>query len=484
MKNRLKLSCLTLKVMVSAFIAFALFSCEKNEIYSEDCAGILTCRFQLQDGRVFDCSVDQVNGVISNDKDSLLFGTSQQLLQGVKLIYSSTLGAKVYAGDVEIKSGEGVVDLSSAKSVVARYNGALREYSVKAFVESADHSETSGAKVNTDMRVTGLPPFNSVSSAWFNGKLYILGAYYPNGTSATGDAFYELYESVDGAAWSKVSTNPAVVGGFGAVLLVKGDKMFAIGGSRMYGKDINGETADGWSINWRIMSTTDGVNWSDCTVNQVNAPTGRAFPQVCVHNNKIVLRRGKTVGFGMWQNVYQTDTYQSEDGVNWVRVKATPTTPTNRADDAMFSFGGKLWITGGYASYQSAGNVKADVWSSSDDGETWIQEEASGVQLNRYGHRVVSYSGRLYMIGGEYLDGNNRVGIKTVQESVDGINWTQLSQNYQLPPAFNGRIYPSVFMGEGNLVWIIGGYETSKGYYTIGGIDMPNRYDVWTKKIK
>lgn len=459
-------------------------SCTKNEVYYEDCAGVINCRFFLSDGRVFDCSVDQVQGKIQNDKDSLLFGTSSTILSNVKLQFNTTMGAKVYSNSNEILSGESTINLNNPVKIKAVYNNAEREYNVSAFIEKLDHSETSGAKVNTDMRVTGLPAMNSTSAAFFNGKLYLLGSYYPGGTSATATAYYELYESTNGVVWTKVNTTPSVLGGFGAVLLVYNNKLYAIGGSRLYGKDITGTTPES-SIKWRIMSSSDGINWDDCTVNQVNAPSGRCFPQVCVHNGKIVLRRGKSLSFGMWQNVSHSDTYQTTDGTNWTKVSATPTSGTNRSDDAMFSFNGKLWITGGYASYISTTNVKEDVWSSSDNGATWVQEtSASGDKLGRLGHSVVSYNGKLYMIGGEYFDGSSRVGYSKVLESVNGINWTPLSESTQLPPAFKTRIYSSVFMGASNTFWIIGGYTASSGNYTIGGITMTSLYDVWTKKIK
>lgn len=463
---------------------FAVNSCAKNEIYSQDIAGILTCRFQLPDGRVFDCVVDQAGKTISNSKDSLLFGTSQESLKKIKPLFTTTIGAKVFVNGVEIKSGESEIDLTKPLSIDTRYNDAKREYSATAFVEKRDHSETSGAKVNTDMTITGLPPFNSYSAAYFKGKLYILGAYYPNATATTGTAYYELYSSDNGAKWTKVTTNPNVVGGYGAELVVLGDKMFAMGGARLWGSDVNGAPREA-SIAWRVMSTQNGTDWSDCTPGQVNAPTGRAFPQITVHDGKIVLRRGKTFGFGMWQNINHSDTYQTSDGTLWTRINANPVTATNRSDDAMFSFNNKLWIVGGYVSFISATNMRGDIWSSSDNGATWQQESAaSGTDLVRFGHRVVSYGGKLYMIAGEKLEGTVRISINDVMTSINGINWSSLPQGLQLPVSFNTRIYPNFIMGEGDLAWIIGGFSNSLGNYTVSGLTMTARYDVWTKRVK
>lgn len=459
-------------------------SCTKTEIYSEDVSGILTCRYKLPDGRVFDCEIDQAQKLISNSKDSLLFGTSSELLSKVTPLFSTTIGATIYANGVEIKNGESTIDLTKPLKIETRYKNATREYNVTALVEKKDHSETSGAKINTDMTMTGLAPFNSYSAAWFKGKLYILGAYYPNATAATGTAYYELFTSDDGAKWTKVETNPKVVGGYGARLIVLNDKMYAAGGARLWGKDVNGTDPE-FSVAWRMMSTTNGTDWTDCTPGQVNAPTGRVFPQMTVHNGKIVLRRGKMYGFGMWQNVTQSNTYQTTDGTNWTIVNANVATGTNRSDDAMFSYNGKLWIAGGYVNWMGEANLREDIWSSSDDGATWVQESfLTGTDLKRYGHNVASYGNKLYMVAGEKLVGTARIGTNTVLESTNGSTWAPVAANLQLPVAFTSRVYSSVFLGEDNKLWIIGGYAQSEGNYLVSGLGMKVRYDVWTKKIK
>lgn len=473
-----------LVILFATMLLFGGNSCTKNEIFSEDASGILSCRFQLPDGRVFDCVVDQVNQTISNSKDSLLFGTGNQTLQKIRPVFTTTIGAKVFVNGVEVKSGQTEVDLTKPLKIETKYNNATRDYDVNVLVEKADHSATSGAKVNTDMTLTGLPAFNSYSAAWFNGQLYILGAYYPNATSASGTAYYELYTSPDGGKWTKVETTPKAVGGFGAELIVLGNKMFAAGGARLWGKDVEGTDPER-SISWKMMSTTNGTNWTDCTPGQVNAPSGRAFPQMTVHNGKIVLRRGKMFGFGMWQNQNHSDTYQTVDGTNWTRVSVTPTTGTNRNEDAMFSFNGKLWTAGGLANWVSEGNMREDIWSSQDNGATWMQESSlTGTELKRFGHKVVSYGGKLYMIGGETVVGSARNGVRTVLHSTNGVNWSPLPDQLQLPVAFTTRIYSNVFMGEDNLAWIIGGFEKSMGSYVIGGLGMSVKYDVWTKRIK
>ncbi|MDD4638161.1 MAG: hypothetical protein PHT63_00210 [Bacteroidales bacterium] len=484
MKRTKTMSTLLSTLALAVMTLLTVSSCQKNEIFYEDVSGILTWRFQLPDGRVFNCEVDQPGQKIENNQDSLLFGTSQEVLSGIIPVFTTTLGAKVFVDGNEIKSGESSINLTSPLTIKTEYNGAVREYNVNAFVEKKDHSQTSGAKINTDMRMTGLPSFNSYSAAWFNDKLYIMGAYYPGGTSTTATAYYELYSSPDGGKWTKVETAPEIIGSFGVKLIALNNKLFAIGGMRAYGKYINGAANESSAV-WKIFSTTDGANWTDCTPGSVNAPSGRTFPQVTVHNGALYLRRGKMFGFGMWQNVNQSTIYKTTDGTNWTIIAPNATLATNRTEDAMFSFNNKLWIAGGYANWISESNVKNDIWYSENDGVTWVQATAaSGEDLKRFGHSVVSYGGKLYMIGGEKIVGSAREGITSVLTSTDGINWTKLPLDMQLPVSFTKRIYSNVFMGQDDLIWIIGGFAGSAGNYSISGINMDTRYDVWTKRLK
>ena len=140
----------------------------------------------------------------------------------------------------------------------------------------------------------------------------------------------------------------------------------------------------------------------------------------------------------------------------------------------MFSFNNKLWIAGGYANWISESNVKNDIWYSENDGATWVQAtSASGEDLKRFGHSVVSYGGKLYMIGGEKITGSTREGITSVLSSTDGINWTKLPQETQLPLSFTKRINSNKFMGQGDLIWIIGGFAGSSVNFSV-----PEKLDV------
>lgn len=476
------LKCLTLLASVGITL---LTSCKKNEIPYEDCAGIIACEYHLENGRTFQCIIDQTKNTIENTADSILFSVDNALLSKIKLVFTTTDHAKIHLGDTEIKSGD-ILDLTQIKEFVltARYNQVTKAYQVKAHIEKKDHSETVGALINPNMRMTGLPDFNYFSSAKFNGMLYILGARYPEGIS-TKTAYYELYKSIDGWNWEKVTTTPEVIAGFGTELVVANNTLFAVGGLKLWGKDILGNPAESSPV-WRIFSTTDGTNWKDCTQGQVNAPTSRGFAEVTAHNGYLIVRRGFYVGFGSFQGRTESLLYRSTNGTNWEKVTTTQTTAHSRTAGLLFSFNNKLYMGGGYSNWFSTTGGKGDMWESSDNGTTWEKVADNVELLKRFGGKAITHNGKIYILGGVAYDaaGVNQVAVNTIIESTDGKTWTPLKAEYQLPGGFPQRIYPSVFTDNGAKFWIIGGLNEAKGNYGINSLDAQPRFDAWTKTIK
>lgn len=480
MKLLSNLKCLFIWALVGLTM---LLSCKKNEVPYQDCAGIIACEYHLDNGRTFKCVIDQTNNLIENSTDSILFSIDKSLLSTAKFVFNSTDHAKIYNGETEIKSGDNI-NLSKEFALTVTYNNVTKAYRVKALVEKSDHSETAGALINPNMNATGLPAFNYYSAAKFNGMLYILGASYPEGPK-TKIAAYELYKSVDGWKWEKVNTTPEVVAGFGTQLVAVGNTLFAVGGLKLWGKDIEGNPEETWSAKWRIFSTTDGINWKDCTQGQVNAPSARTFTEVTAHNGALIVRRGFSVMMGMFQGLNESLLYRSTDGTNWEKVTTSQTLAHARTAGLLFSLNNKLYLGSGYTNWFSTTGGKSDMWESEDNGNTWVKVADNIELLKRFGGKAISNNKKVYVLGGTGYDANkSQIGINTVIESVDGKTWTPLSAGYQLPGGFSQRIYPSVFIDSDSKFWIIGGLDEAKGSYGINNLDAAPRYDVWTKSIK
>lgn len=478
-----RINSLTLYFVMFIFITFS--SCEKEEIFYEEVAGVLSCKLQFEDNRVFECQVEQSNGIISNSVDSIFFDVNREYLKKMRLVFTKTRGAQLSIDGVALESGKTIVDLSSERQIVTSYNNVRKEYSISALVEKVDHSKTSGNRINADMTLTGLPVFNYYSATYFKEEYYVFGARFPQGKSAEGTAYYELYKSPDAGRWEKIETNIPVMGGFGANLIVANEQLFLVGGMRLWGTDVEGNKApDLSSIQWRMYVTTDGTNWKDCTVGQKNNPSGRGFVQAIEYNGKIYLRKGKIFGYGMIMNSWDSYFYSTEDGTNWEKVQTSERGVSGLVDGAFFSFDNKLWLVGGYSSFLSKNRVSGDVWSSLDGGISWTKVASDIPRLQRVGMKAVVYGEKIYIVAGDaYNSEGTLVGVTDILASSDGVSWNSLEEKYKLPLSFKGRIIPSVFNTKENAFAIIGGYEQSKGYYMISGLDMLVRNDVWVKRI-
>ena len=151
---------------------------------------------------------------------------------------------------------------------------------------------------------------------------------------------------------------------------------------------------------------------------------------------------------------YYGDVWTSSNGANWSQTLSTGNSPFgSRYGHRVLSLNGKMFLIGG----KSAGNLKNDVWSSTD-GVTWtnILPNAITPGPGQFTHRMdfgaQVFNNLLWIIGG--FDGNDR---NDVWNSPDGITWTQvLANGTSTPTHFHGRWGHSTAVFN-NLLWVVGG---------------------------
>lgn len=467
--------------MLLLFSVVALFSCKDDD--EQKVFGVLTAKMIAGDGRSYDCVVEADR--LINSADSMKMGTD---LSTISLQIEASMGTVMYYNNEPLTEAT-VLDLTEPLTIQAINGKDVKAYCVEAVVQMAE-----GAKVSSDMTATGLRKFSSYDIVSFKGKFYCIGADVAdkNVGSAT---YYQVYSSEDGDNWTKVNTNPKVIGGYGTKLVVLNNTLYALGGVR-YGLDEDGveNSADGWfgaepiSTDWVAWSTTDGTNWTNLVTGEEDAlPRGRMFANVCVHNGKICMNGGNQFGFGMYQAMVESNLWTTTDGKTWENVMATSEVTPIRYAGALFSFNGKLWILGGVQSFLSFSGMKKDICSSADGGLTWIQEVedvttgAAGDFTPRWGAKVAEHNGVLYMIGGCTYDEEGMPSmVSEILRSTDGKTWTALDEADQLPN-FEGRVNPILVNGDGSLLWIFGGMKEFTGYY---GEPTELYYDAWQKVIK
>lgn len=150
--------------------------------------------------------------------------------------------------------------------------------------------------------------------------------------------------------------------------------------------------------------------------------------------------------------------YYSSDGVTWV-VAANPEGDPyeQRLGFGMCVYDDKLWIAGG-AKYSGGFGYYNDVWYS-EDGETWTRATAAAAFSARWGHSMVVYNDKMFIIGG--CTGASTY-TNSVYSSTDGVTWTVVTA----AGAFTACFYHTSLVYN-DYMWIIGGFNGS-------GLD-----DVW-----
>lgn len=127
-----------------------------------------------------------------------------------------------------------------------------------------------------------------------------------------------------------------------------------------------------------------------------------------------------------------------------------------------------IYLVGGQ-DLTASPTAQGDVWMSSDGGVTWGLATGSAPFGARFGHRVVTFNGKMYLLGGWYPTFN--VPMNDVWVSSDGVNWTQCTQ----AAPWAGRAFHCAVATTGG-IYVMGGCNTPS--LTIGGA-FTQYNDVW-----
>ncbi|MEM8763303.1 MAG: kelch repeat-containing protein [Bacteroidota bacterium] len=180
-------------------------------------------------------------------------------------------------------------------------------------------------------------------------------------------------------------------------------------------KDAQGLSSTSETFNYRTAEETALFEYAEMPPFEARDNHGLVW-----FNEKLYLiGGGRSFGGTRFDDVWVSDT-----GRNWTQLDSG-TKFTARLWHSTVVFNNKIWIIGGNSAY-STGNELNDIWSS-EDGDTWVQENASAAFAPRYGHRVVVYDNQMWLIGGR--NAANDISRTEVWKSADGVNWTLVTDN-------------------------------------------------------
>lgn len=305
----------------------------------------------------------------------------------------------------------------------------------------------------------------------FNDKLWMFGGQTSDSQNA------EIWSSEDGFNWSNVAEITGVGSGrTGHQLTVFQDKLWLIGGF-----NFDTETSDVWY-------SENGINWE---LKSTEAPFGnRSKHTTAVFNNKLYLIAGVSNGQIM-KDVW------SFDGEKWVE-ETDDAGFSKRQDPLLSSFNGQWVLIGGYGGSNNNRDLR-DLWISDDliawrkinnilevegtngqslfefDNKLWltgqdnIRYSLDGINWRipdeipslypRVSHRVISFQGKMWVIGGErhYRQGYSGLAVADIFSSADGVHWEEVTDS----AGFSRRSNHGVVEFNEKL-WLIGGVSNGK----------------------
>ena len=226
----------------------------------------------------------------------------------------------------------------------------------------------------------------------FRDRMWFMGGW-TNGRLAGHGATNEVWSSIDGAKWDRVSTagwSPRIAG---AVVEFQG-RIWILGGTEnYYFGDEKSLKNDVWSSvvgkEWRL--ETEAAGWSP-----------RAYHQAVVLNDKIYV-----LGGGNYVPQYESknDVWSTSDGKTWTQV----TEHAEWSPRLWFSsvtYRDRMWVLGGWSN--NPAKNWGDVWYSKE-GRDWRQLKSNVIWKERHEHSAYVFKDKLWVAGGHAQPLSNEV---------------------------------------------------------------------------
>ncbi|WP_115667128.1 kelch repeat-containing protein [Saccharospirillum mangrovi] len=291
--------------------------------------------------------------------------------------------------------------------------------------------------VRTDGASNGFTARGYHQAVAYDGRLWVIGGF------AEGKMSNDVWSSDDGITWRPDTEHAEFAARSGHRVMAyndgSGEQLWLVGGLSL-------QAPDGLNDVW---SSRDGIHWTQRQVDADFSP--RVSHALAVFQQQLWL-----VGGYALSNL--NDAWSTQNGEDWQQHTAEAPFSGRQGHQAV-AFDHRLWVIGGNEGGTDSTSNQNDLWSSSD-GLHWQRHLRHAAFSGRWGHQVVAFNQRLWLVGGR-----DRFGYQSdVWSSADGLHWERLLT--QAP--FAGRFGHALVVFDQRL-WVIGG-ESADG----------NHNDVWS----
>ncbi len=423
--------------------------------------------------------------------------TQSSELEACTIAATATMGTTVTIDDKALPGN--TFDLSSPVALIATCDGQTKTYALTVSCTEEDADLATGKRLTADLRNSGIPAGTyDYSVAFFKGKFYAFTAELTDST-----ANYGVYTSTNGIRWTELST-PEIIGGMGASPVVYNDKLYIMGGVRIFGTDKEGNAPEletgGWMSQlllktFRTWTTSDGAIWNNESIEGALDPTdprgfssqvfigtfGFVGPTPFVFNEKLYLESGNTIVYGQ---------LQANNGGLYVSAGETYT-PVEGAREALRSYGStfvlnnQLFTMGGNGGFFDPDMLRATVYSSAD-GETFTQvSDNTAVGAIAGATVVTNNAGNVaYLFGGcRYDESGALVMNSTIYRTEDGTTWTAVEG---INPDYAGTVTPRVVVDNNDIAYVFGGFTKVGTYspYSFTIDEIESSFAAWAFQLK
>lgn len=220
-----------------------------------------------------------------------------------------------------------------------------------------------------------------------NGELILTGGRGTYGLGMSGGA--DVWRSKDGKDWTKAPEGGWSRRAYHIIIGPDASGCVYIMGGQTFSSFYNDvwKTCDAANT-WSLM--TESADWKPRAGLGGTMHKGRLFISGGCHDDV-------KYDPGAFRQFYG-DVWSSTDGKSWDLVTDAPGWKA-RSGPRLVSFQDKIYIIAGEVGFTTSTQL-GDVWSSSDDGKTWIEMTAAPAFSARSGHGVVTFGDYMILIAG------------------------------------------------------------------------------------